>query len=76
MSNSINTVQDEIIAEFSKFSDWEQKYNHLIKLGKNLEAMSEEDKLRHPTRSSRRSGCAGADLIIETKVDIILFESV
>lgn len=44
MSNSINTIQDEIIAEFSKFTDWEQKYKHLIKLGKNLPDMPEEDK--------------------------------
>lgn len=44
MSETINTIQEEIIKEFSQFANWEQKYNHLIKLGKNLETMAEADK--------------------------------
>ena len=44
MSESISHLQEQIISEFSKFSDWEQKYNHLIKLGKSLQPMAESDK--------------------------------
>ena len=35
MKKEINTIQDEIIQEFSKLKDWFEKYEYLIKLGKS-----------------------------------------
>lgn len=36
---SIDEVQDQIIAEFSVFDDWMDKYNYLIELSRDLPAM-------------------------------------
>jgi len=35
---------DTLKNEFEKFSNWEEKYNHIIKMGKSLEPLSEEFK--------------------------------
>lgn len=39
---SINEIQDEIIAEFSDFEDWMDRYSLLIDLGNELETLTEE----------------------------------
>lgn len=36
--------QQQVIEEFSVFSDWMDKYEYLIELGKDLEPMPEQDK--------------------------------
>ncbi|MDD3771089.1 MAG: SufE family protein [Weeksellaceae bacterium] len=41
---TIQEIQNEIIEEFSFFDDWEQRYEYLIELGKNLKAIPEEKK--------------------------------
>lgn len=33
---SITQIQEEVITEFSDFSDWMDRYNYLIELGNNL----------------------------------------
>ncbi len=33
---TIQEIQEEIINEFKIFDEWMDKYNYLIKLGKNL----------------------------------------
>lgn len=33
---TISQIQEEIIADFSMFEDWESKYEYMIDLGKNL----------------------------------------
>lgn len=33
---------NQLVDEFSKFSNWEERYKHIIKLGKNLETMDEK----------------------------------
>jgi cysteine desulfuration protein SufE len=53
MSNAINKVQDQIILDFSSFETWEKKYNYLIKLGKNLNPMQDQDK----TEALKVKGC-------------------
>jgi len=53
MSENINKIQDEIIKEFSKLDDWFDKYNYLIKLGKNLN--SSDRKLK--TEKNLMNGC-------------------
>lgn len=41
----INEKQEEIIAEFSVFDDWMDKYNHIIQYAKGLPAIKEEYKV-------------------------------
>lgn len=38
---SINEIQNEIIEEFELFEEWEDRYTHLIDLGKKLPLMPE-----------------------------------
>ncbi|MDL2243573.1 SufE family protein [Bacteroidales bacterium OttesenSCG-928-J19] len=42
--NTINQTQDEIIAEFSIFDDWMDKYGLLIELGNELPVLDEKYK--------------------------------
>jgi len=41
---SIKETQEDIIAEFSMFDDWMQKYEYLIDLGKSLPLIDEQYK--------------------------------
>ena len=41
---SIQEKQQELIDTFNLFSDWEQKYEYIIELGKELPAMPEDKK--------------------------------
>jgi len=42
--NELNQRQDEIIEEFSVFTDWMDKYAYLIDLGKDLPDMDDDKK--------------------------------
>ena len=41
---TIEEIQKEIVEEFSFFEDWEQRYEYLIELGKDLKEMPEDEK--------------------------------
>lgn len=41
---TIQEIQNEIIDEFSFFENWEERYEHLIELGKSLKTIPEENK--------------------------------
>lgn len=41
---SINSIQDEILDEFSGFSDWMDKYSLIIETGNSLPALDEKYK--------------------------------
>jgi len=41
---TIETIQDEIIDEFSMFDDWMQRYEYMIELGKDLPLIDENKK--------------------------------
>ncbi len=41
---TIQEIQKEIIDEFSFFEDWQQKYEHLIELGKSLPLLPDKEK--------------------------------
>jgi cysteine desulfuration protein SufE len=41
---TINEIQDELIEEFSLFSDWMEKYEHIIQMGKELPLIEEKYK--------------------------------
>lgn len=42
--NTIETIQESIVEEFALFSDWMEKYEYLIDLGKNMPLIDEKDK--------------------------------
>ncbi|MDR0955190.1 MAG: SufE family protein [Rikenellaceae bacterium] len=48
-----DTIQEEIIDEFSLFDDWMDKYNYLIELAKDLPAIDE----KHRTEAYLIKGC-------------------
>ena len=50
---SINDIQNEIIDEFSMFEDWEERYQYMIDLGKDLPLIEEQYK----TDSNIIKGC-------------------
>ena len=50
---TINELQDEVIEEFSEFTDWMDKYQLLIDLGNDLEPLDEKYK----TESNLIDGC-------------------
>lgn len=61
---TINEIQDEIIAEFSDFEDWMDRYQMLIDMGSEQEALEEKYK----TEQNLIDGCQSrvwlqADLI-------------
>lgn len=41
---TIKEIQNEIIDEFSMFDDWENRYEYLIELGKNLKKLPDDRK--------------------------------
>lgn len=41
---TIQEIQEEIVAEFSLFDDWMDKYAHLIEMGNELAPMNTESK--------------------------------
>ena len=50
---TINELQDEVVAEFSDFDDWMDKYQMLIDLGNDLEPLDEKYK----TEQNLIDGC-------------------
>ena len=42
---TIKEIQDEIVNEFKIFNNWEDKYNYLIKLGKDLTPLKPENEI-------------------------------
>jgi len=50
---TIDSRQNEIIEEFDMFSDWMEKYEHIIEIGKELETLDEV----HKTDDNLIKGC-------------------
>lgn len=50
---TINQAQQEVVAEFALFSDWQDRYEHLIELGKDLPLIAPE----HKTDDNLVRGC-------------------
>lgn len=53
MTNSISDIQKEIVEEFGMFNQWEDKYEYLIDLGKELPLINEKFK----TEDNLIKGC-------------------
>ena len=43
--NTITQAQQEVVDEFALFSDWQDRYEHLIELGKDLPLIAPENKV-------------------------------
>jgi cysteine desulfuration protein SufE len=43
----INETESRIIAEFSDFDDWMDKYNYLIEMGKEMKVLDEKYKVQN-----------------------------
>ena len=41
---TIKERQDVLVEEFEFFDEWMDKYNHIIEMGKSLDALPEEKK--------------------------------
>ncbi len=50
---AIDTIQDEIVEEFSLFEGWMQRYEYMIELGKSLPLIDP----RHKTEDNIIKGC-------------------
>ncbi len=50
---SIETIQEELIDEFSMFDDWVQRYEYMIDMGKSLPLIDE----KHKTDDKLIKGC-------------------
>ena len=50
---AIDTIQDEIVEEFSLFEDWMQRYEYMIELGKSLPLIDPQ----HKTEDNIIKGC-------------------
>lgn len=50
---TINEIQDELIEEFSLFTDWMEKYEYIIQMGKELPLIDE----RYKTDDNLIRGC-------------------
>jgi cysteine desulfuration protein SufE len=63
MSESINAAIDRIAEDFSLFSDWEERYAHVLDLAKALPALSADE--RNETNKVR--GCASQVWLVTEK---------
>ncbi len=69
---SINEVQEELIADFELFDDWEGKYEYIIDLGKELPKLDNEFK----TEENIIKGCQSLVWLHASMKDgIIQFEA-
>lgn len=67
---SITDIQNEIIEEFSMFEDWEERYQYMIDLGKDLPLIADQYK----TDSNIIKGCQSKVWVhAELKDDKICF---
>jgi cysteine desulfuration protein SufE len=67
---TIKEIQDEIVAEFSMFDDWMERYEYIIELGKGLPLIEEQYK----TEDNIIKGCQSKVWVHgEQKADKIVF---
>ena len=66
---SINELQDEVIAEFSDFDDWMDRYQLLIDLGNEQEPLEEKYK----TEQNLIEGCQSRVWLQADDVDVKSF---
>jgi len=68
---SIKEIQEQIVADFSLFDNWEDKYEYIIDIGKNLPPLDAE----HLIEENRIKGCQSSVWLISSfKNGLIHFE--
>jgi cysteine desulfuration protein SufE len=69
-ASTLTQTQQELIDEFAMFSDWQDRYEHLIELGKDLPLIAPE----HKTDDNLVRGCQSRVwLHAEPKNDLVHF---
>ncbi len=53
MANEVQAAQDEVVAEFSLFEDWMDRYQYLIDLGRRLPPLADTELIE----SNKIKGC-------------------
>ena len=67
---TLNQAQQEVVDEFAMFSDWQDRYEHLIELGKDLPLIAPE----HKVEDNLVRGCQSRVwLAAEPKEDLVHF---
>lgn len=70
MTMTLAQIQQELISEFAMFSNWQDRYEHLIELGKDLPLTAPE----HKTDDNLVRGCQSRVwLTAELKNDLVHF---
>jgi cysteine desulfuration protein SufE len=69
MNEKINEIQNMIIKDFSKLNEWFEKYEYLIKLGKNLDSLDDIYKSEEYAISGCQSQVWLKSEIIEGKIN-------
>ena len=62
---TIQQIQNDIISEFQMFSDWTQKYEYIIDLGKNLPVINDQYK----TEENIIKGCQSKVWLYAENID-------
>jgi len=72
MKNTIEEIEQQIVAEFENFEDWLEKYNYLIEMGRDLPLIDE----KHKTKQNLITGCQSSVwLHAEYKDGLIYFSA-
>jgi cysteine desulfuration protein SufE len=53
-ADSVDAAIEDIVQEFALFSDWEERYSHVIELGRTLDPLSQAEH----SDATRVRGCA------------------
>jgi len=62
-SKPINEIENEIVDEFSFFSDWQDKYEYIIELGKKLKDFPEDER----TDENKVKGCQSSVWLVANR---------
>ena len=79
---TINEIQDQIIADFSQFDDWMDKYALLIDLGNSLQPLHEKYKIPQniiegcQSRVSLNAELVDGKVVFEGESDAILVKGI
>ena len=65
---SINEEQKDLIEEFSFFEDWQEKYEHIIDMGKKLDMLPD----KYHTKEFKVEGCVSEVYLVPKKKNNIL----
>lgn len=65
----IETIENELVEDFSLFETWDEKYEYIIELGKKLPLLGEE----HKTLENKIKGCQSSVWLVAEEKDGLVF---